>query len=422
MNDISLVSLYTTLFILIILSGFFSSSETGLMAINRYRLKHLANSGHRGARLAQNLLSRPDRLIGLILLGNNMVNILAASIATVIAIRLFGDNGIWISTLVMTVVVLIFAEVAPKTVAALHPEKIAFPASFVLVILLKILNPVVWLVNSFANILLKPFGVKTDVVALERLNREELRTLVTEGGQISNDHQRMLVNILDLEQASVEDTMVPRGEIVGIDLDDDWSDILSQLTQTVYTRLPVYRENIDNIVGLLHIRTIISKLSLGGLSFDDLQRSVRSPYFVPEGTSLTRQLLEFQGKEQRMALVVDEYGDIQGLVTLDDILEEIVGEFTPEGRGRSRTMRRLDDGNYLVDGSTSVRTLNRRLDWDLPYDEAHTLGGLLIEEMEMIPEGKCSINIGSHIMTIVDIRDNVIHKVLIKPDRVQNRA
>jgi Mg2+/Co2+ transporter CorB len=392
------------------------------MAINRYRLKHLANSGHRGARLAQNLLSRPDRLIGLILLGNNMVNILAASIATVIAIRLFGDNGIWISTLVMTVVVLIFAEVAPKTVAALHPEKIAFPASFVLVVLLKILNPVVWLVNSFANILLKPFGVKTDVVALERLNREELRTLVTEGGQISNDHQRMLVNILDLEQASVEDTMVPRGEIVGIDLDDDWSDILSQLTQTVYTRLPVYRENIDNIVGLLHIRTIISKLSLGGLSFDDLQRSVRSPYFVPEGTSLTRQLLEFQGKEQRMALVVDEYGDIQGLVTLDDILEEIVGEFTPEGRGRSRTMRRLDDGNYLVDGSTSVRTLNRRLNWDLPFDEAHTLGGLLIEEMEMIPEGKCSINIGSHIMTIVDIRDNVIHKVLIKPDRVQNRA
>jgi Mg2+/Co2+ transporter CorB len=326
LDDISLGSLYTALFILIILSAFFSSSETGLMAINRYRLKHLANSGHRGARLAQKLLTRPDRLIGLILLGNNMVNILAASIATVIAMRLYGDNGIWVSTLAMTVIVLIFAEVAPKTVAALHPEKVAF-------------------------ILLRPFGVKTDVVALERLNREELRTLVTEGGQISNDHQRMLVNILDLEQASVEDVMVPRGDIVGIDLDDDWSDILSQLTQTMYTRLPVYKESIDNVVGLLHIRTIISKLSLGGLRFEDLQRSVRRPYFVPEGTSLTRQLLEFQGKERRMALVVDEYGDIQGLVTLDDILEEIVGEFTPEGRGRSRTMRRLDDGNYLVDGS-----------------------------------------------------------------------
>lgn len=391
------------------------------MAINKYRLKHLANKGHRGARLAQNLLTRPDRLIGLILLGNNMVNILAASIATVIAMRLFGDSGIWVSTLVMTVIVLIFAEVAPKTVAALHPEKIAFPASYVLVVLLKLLNPFVWLVNSFANLLLKPFGVKTDVVALEQLNHEELRTLVSEGGHISNDHQRMLVNILDLEQASVEDAMVPRGEIIGIDLDDDWADILSQLTQTVYTRLPVYRESIDNVVGMLHIRTIISKLSLGGLSFEDLQRSVRSPYFVPEGTSLTRQLLEFQGKEQRMALVVDEYGDIQGLVTLDDILEEIVGEFTPEGRGRSRTMRRLDDGSYLVDGSTSVRTLNRRLDWNLPFDDAHTLGGLLIEEMEVIPEGKSSISIGPHIMTIVDIRDNVIHKVLIKPDRVPHR-
>jgi Mg2+/Co2+ transporter CorB len=418
LEDIPIGSLYTALFILIILSGFFSSSETGLMAINKYRLKHLANNGHRGARLAQKLLTRPDRLIGLILLGNNMVNILAASIATVIAIRLYGDNGIWISTLVMTVVVLIFAEVAPKTVAALHPERIAFPASYVLVVLLKLLNPIVWLVNSFANLLLKPFGVKTDVVALERLNRDELRTLVTEGGHISNDHQRMLVNILDLEQASVEDVMVPRGEITGIDLEDDWAEILSQLTQTVYTRLPVYRESIDNVVGLLHIRTIISKLSLGGLRFEDLQRSVRRPYFVPEGTSLTKQLLEFQGRERRMALVVDEYGDIQGLVTLDDILEEIVGEFTPEGRGRSRTMRRLDDGSYLVDGSTSVRTLNRRLEWDLPFDEAHTLGGLLIEEMEVIPEGKVAIKIGSHIMTIVDIRDNVIHKVLIKPNRV----
>jgi len=390
------------------------------MAINRYRLKHLANSGHRGARLAQKLLTRPDRLIGLILLGNNMVNILAASIATVIAMRQFGDNGIWISTLVMTVVVLIFAEVAPKTLAALHPERVAFPASYILVALLKVLNPIVWLVNGFANFLLKPFGVKTDVVALERLDRDELRTLFTEGGHISDDHQRMLINILDLEQASVEDVMVPRGDIVGIDLDDEWADILNQLTQTVYTRLPVYRENIDNVVGLLHIRSIISKLATGALSFEDLQRSVRGPYFVPEGTSLTQQLLEFQEKERRMGLVVDEYGDIQGLVTLDDILEEIVGEFTSEGRGRLRTVRRLDDGSYLVDGSTSLRTLNRRLGWNLPFDEAHTLGGLLIEEMESIPDGKCSIRIGPHIMTIVDIRGNSVNKVMIQPNWVGN--
>lgn len=415
MDDIPLATLYSVLVVLIILSAFFSSSETGLMAINRYRLKHLANSGHRGARLAQKLLQRPDRLIGLILLGNNMVNILAASIATVIAMRTFGDSGIWISTLVMTVVVLIFAEVAPKTVAAMHPERIAFPAAYVLVILLKVLNPIVWLVNGLANLLLKPFGVRSDVEALERLNREELRTLVSEGGHISNEHQRMLVNILDLEHASVEDVMVPRGEIVGIDLDDDWADILNQLTQTVFTRLPVFRENIDNVVGLLHIRTVISKLSAGGLSYSDLERSVRRPYFVPEGTSLTKQLLEFQSKERRMALVVDEYGDIQGLVTLDDILEEIVGEYTPEGRGRSRTMRRLDDGTYLVDGSTSVRMLNRHLGWSLPFEDAHTLGGLLIETLEMIPEGKCSLQIDGHIMTIVDLRDNVIHKVLIEP-------
>jgi len=417
LDDIPLSTLYTVLVILIVLSGFFSSAETSLMAINRYRLKHLANSGHRGARIAQNLLARPDRLIGLILLGNNMVNILAATIASLIAIRLFGSSGIWISTLIMTVVVLIFAEVAPKTLAAIHPERVAFPAAFVLVVLLKVLNPVVWMVNALANVLLKPFGVKMDVEALERLNREELRTLVTEGGQISNAHQRMLVNILDLEHATVDDIMVPRGEIVGIDLEDDWEDILAQLSQTVYTRLPVYRETLDNVVGLLHIRAVIAKLTLGGLKFEDLRRAVSRPYFVPEGTSLTQQLLEFQSRERRMALVVDEYGDIQGLVTLDDILEEIVGEYTDEGRERSHSIRCLDDGSYLVDGSVSLRTLNRKLGWELPFEEAHTLGGLMLEEIQAIPTGKCSIRVGAHTMTIMDIRDNAIHKVLIKPDQ-----
>lgn len=420
MDDIPLASLYITLLILIVLSGFFSSSETSLMAINRYRLKHLANSGHRGARLVQKLLTRPERLIGLLLLGNNMVKIMAASIATVIAIHQFGDYGIWISTLVMTVVVMIFAEVVPRTLAALHPEKVALPASYVLVALLKVVNPVVWLVNSFTNRLLSPFGVKTDVVALERLDRDKLRTLFTAGWKISDDHQRMLVNILDLEHATVEDVMVPRGEIVGIDLDDEWTDILNQLTQTLYTRMPVYRKSIDNVVGVIHIRSVIAKLSVGNLNFEELQHSVRPPYFIPEGTPLTRQLLEFQAKERRMALVVDEYGDIQGLVTLEDMLEEIVGEFTSGGRGRLRTMRQLDDGSYLVDGGTSLRTLNRRLNWDLPFDEAHTLGGLLIEELEAFPDGKCSIQIGEHIMTIVDIRDNVVNKVLVKPNQLRN--
>ena len=417
MQEIPLSSLYITLVVLIICSGFFSSSETGLMAMNKYRLRHLANKGHRGARMAQKLLRKPDRLIGLILLGNNLVNILAASIATVIGIRLFGDSGVWIASLVMTVIVLIFAEVAPKTVAAMHPEGIAFPASYVLSFLLKVLYPLVWLVNTFANLVLKPFGVRTNADLMERLNREELRTLVQEGGQIPDDHQRMLINILDLEQASVDDVMIPRQDIVGIDLDDDWENILLQLTQTVYTRLPVFRESIDQVEGFLHIRTVISKLAHGALTYEDLQRSVRSPYFIPEGTALTQQLLEFQSRERRMGLVVDEYGDIQGMVTLDDILEEIVGEYTSEGRARSRHIRKLDDGTYLLDGAISIRALNRKMEWDLPEDEASTLNGLLLEELENIPSGKTSLRIGKHILTIVEIKDNVICKVLVKPER-----
>ena len=322
MEEVALGSLYISLLVLILLSGFFSSSETGLMAINKYRLRHLANKGHGGAKLAQKLLKKPDRLIGLILLGNNLVNILAASIATVIGIRLFGTSGVWIASLALTIVILIFAEVAPKTVAAVHPERIAFPASYVLFVLLKVLSPIVWMVNGLANLVLKPFKVRTRIDLIEHLNQEELRTLVKEGGErIPDEHQRMLVNILDLEQATVEDVMIPRQDIVGIDLDDDWDDILNQLTQTLYTRMPVYRETVDQVEGLLHIRPVIAKLAHGGLSFKDLKRAVRRPYFIPEGTALTQQLLEFQRRERRMGLVVDEYGDIQGMVTLDDILE-----------------------------------------------------------------------------------------------------
>jgi Mg2+/Co2+ transporter CorB len=422
MEEIPLGSLYITLAILIVLSGFFSSSETGLMAMNKYRLRHLANKGHRGARLAQKLLQQPDRLIGLILLGNNLVNILAASIATVIGIRLFGSSGVWIASMVMTVIVLIFAEVAPKTVAAVHPERIAFPASYVLTILLKILYPLVWLVNGLANIVLKPFRVRTSAEVFERLNREELKTLVQEGGQIPDDHQRMLVNILDLEQAKVEDVMIPRQDIVGIDLDDDWEQILLQLTQTFFTRLPVFREDIDQVEGLLHIRTVIAKLAHGALTFDNLKQSVRKPYFIPEGTGLTQQLLEFQARERRMGLVVDEYGDIQGLVTLDDILEEIVGEYTSDSRARTRHIRKLDDGNYLVDGVATLRALNRKTGWDLPEEEASTLNGLLLEELADIPSGKTSILIGRHIMTIVEIKDNVICKVLVEPNRAPDQG
>jgi Mg2+/Co2+ transporter CorB len=416
LNDIPLTTLFGFLLVLIILSAFFSSSETGLMALNRYRMRHLANSGHLGARASQKLLSKPERLIGLILLGNNLANILAAAIATVIGIRLLGDSGVWIASLMLTVVVLIFGEVLPKTAAAFRPEFIAYPASFVLTALLKVFYPLVWLINGITHLLLKPFGIQARAEVIERLNREELRTLLQEGGHISNDHQRMLVNILDLEQALVDDVMVPRQEIVGIDLNDTWETILSQLTQTLYTRMPVYRGSIDQVEGLLHIRSVIAKLSEGQLTFDELKHSIRTPYFIPEGTTLTQQLLEFQSRERRMGLVVDEYGDIQGMVTLDDILEEIVGEYTAEGKKRSRNIRQLDDGTFLVDGATSVRMLNRRMGWELPEDEANTLNGLLLEVLEVIPSGKTSVRIGAHVMTIVEIKDNVIGKVRIRTE------
>ncbi|MEN1728897.1 MAG: CNNM domain-containing protein, partial [Pseudomonadota bacterium] len=325
MSELPLSALYGLLALLIVLSAFFSSSETGLVALNRYKLRHKANRGHRGARLAQALLGQPDRMFGIILLGNNLVNILAASIGSLIAIRFFGEAGIWISTAVLTVIVLVFAEVAPKTVAAKAPERIAFPASFVLTPLLKVLYPFVWLINLAASQFLRLIGVRDSGTSQDALSRDELRTLVKEGGRsISDDHQQMLINILDLEHGRVDDVMVRRQDVIGIDLDQSWDDIVQTLTQSLFTRMPVWRGDLENIIGLLHIRTVVTQLARNELDMNALMRAIRRPYFIPEGTALTQQLLEFQRRERRMGLVVDEYGDIQGLVTLDDILEEIV--------------------------------------------------------------------------------------------------
>ncbi len=417
MDEIPLATLFTVVTILIVLSGFFSSAETGLIALNKYRLRHLANKGHKGAILAQKLLEQPDRIIGLILLGNNLVNLSAAAIATVIGLRLLGDAGPMVSTIILTAIVLIFAEVAPKTIAAFHPERIAFPASYVLTPLLVVLSPVVWLLNGITNLMLRPLGLRTKGELLQSLSREELRIMLQEGGNIPYDHQRMLLNILELEHATVEDAMVPRGDVVGLDMCDDWNDIVHALTHSVYTRLPVYEETLDQVIGLLHVRTVISKLSRGRLTFEALKKSVRSPYFIPEGTPLMRQLLEFQRRERRMGLVVDEYGDILGLVTLDDILEEIVGEYTQDSRERTRTVRKLEDGNYLVDGSANIRMLNRIMGWNLPTEGARTINGLLLEQFEAIPDGNASLRIGDHIMTVLEIEDNAIKRVLMKPNR-----
>lgn len=418
MDEIPLATLFTVLVILIVLSGFFSSAETGLISLNRYRLRHLANKAHKGAVLAQKLLQQPDRIIGLILLGNNLVNLSAAAIATVVGIRLLGDTtGPLVSTVILTVIILIFAELGPKTIAAFHPERIAFPASYVLTPLLVVLYPVVWLLNGITNLMLRPLGLRTKGELLQSLSREELRTMLQEGEQLPSDHQRLLLNILDLEHATVEDAMVPRGDVVGLDLADDWEDIVQSLTHSEYARLPVYEETLDQVVGLLHVRTVMAKLSRGQLTLEALKESVRKPYFVPEGTQLMRQLLEFQQRERRMGLVVDEYGDILGLVTLDDILEEIVGDFTRESRQRARMVRKLEDGTTVVEGSANIRMLNRITGWNLPTEGARTLNGLLLELLEAIPDGKASLRVGNHIMTILKIEDNAIKQVLVKPGR-----
>lgn len=417
MAEIPLSTLFILLGLLIVLSAFFSSSETGLVALNRYRLRHHVQSGQRGARLAQQLLAKPDRMFGLILLGNNLVNILAASIATVIALRTLGEGGIWVSTVALTVVILIFAELMPKTLAALYPQRIAYPASFALTPLLKLLYPFVWSINLVAGTLLKPFGVRTGGVRPEALNREELRLLVEEGGRhISLNHQRMLLNILDLEHGTVDDVMVPRQDIVGIDLDEDWETILQTLTQSIYTRMPVWRGDLDNMVGLLHIRTVVTRLAQGGLNREELQNALRAPYYIPEGTTLTQQMLEFQGRERRMGLVVDEYGDIQGLVTLDDILEEIVGEYTTESGSRQKLLRRQENGDWIVDGAATLRMLKRRLDWDLTKTGAKTLNGLILERLESIPDGRSCLRVGNLRLTIVDMAENRIRKVHIHDD------
>ncbi len=419
MDDIPLSVLYGALLFLIIMSAFLSGSETGLMTLNRYRLRHLSRAGHPAATRAHRLLERPDRLIGLILLGNNFVNILASSLATVIGLRLLGEAGIPVAALVLTFVILIFAEVAPKTLAALHPERIAFPAAFVYTPLLRILYPIVWVVNGLANGLLRALGVPMDGQSEQALSREELRTVVTEAGaMIPKRHQKMLLNILDLEQTSIEDIMVPRNEVVGIDLDDELEDIANALTHTLYTRLPVYKVSIDNIVGVLHVRNVLPLLKGDEFSKDDLRNILREAYFVPQSTSLNRQLLNFQHENRRTALVVDEYGEIKGLVTLEDILEEIVGEFTTDPAAiLTKDLTLQDDGSYLADASANIRELNRALKIKLPTDGPKTLNGLILEHMETIPEAGTSLLLNGYPVDIVQTKDNAVKTARIHPQK-----
>ncbi|MEL7310402.1 MAG: HlyC/CorC family transporter [Pseudomonadota bacterium] len=407
MDEIPLSVLFGIIAGLLVCSAFFSSSETALMSLNRYRLRHRARSGSRAAKMAESLLETPERLIGLILLGNNVVNILAASLVGIISQRLGGSAAFAIANSVLTLVVLIFAEVAPKTLAALNPERVAMPAVYIYYPTLKVLWPLVMLVNLMANTVLRIFGVSPREVDGHALSHEELRTVVNEAGAlISRKYRTMLTGILDLEKVTVDDVMVPHNEVVGIDLDDDLDVILKTIESSVHTRLPVYEDNIDAIVGVLHMRSLVRQARTQPLSKAFLRSVAREPYFVPEGTPLSIQLVQFQKRKARLALVVDEYGDIQGMVTLEDILEEIVGEFTTDSSSGGESVREDERGTYVVAGSANIRDLNRQIDVELPTDGAKTLNGLVQETLERIPNEGTTLTIGRYEIEVLSCSEN----------------
>jgi len=415
-NDVPLGALFGLLVVLLGLSAFFSGSETALMSLNRYRLRHRARAGHRGARLAEKLLQRPDRLIGLILLGNNLVNFSAASLVAIIALKIGGEPAVAIGTLILTLVVLIFSEAAPKTLAALHPERIAYPASYVYFVLLKVVYPLVWLTSVASNGVLYLLGVREKDAEGYALSREELRTIVYEAGaRISSRYRHMLLNILDLEKVTVEDVMIPRSEIIGIDLEDDFCEISKVIDNSEHTRMPVYRENIDHVIGVLHLRHLANWSSKPAIEKRDLESLVTDPYFVPEGTPLSTQLLQFQKAKQRFALVVDEYGDIQGIVTLEDILEEIVGEFTTDPASDEPEVVRDGENVFLVSGGANIRELNRVMNWKLPTAGPKTLNGLILESLETIPENGATLEIAGHLIEIVETTENRVMSARIRP-------
>jgi Mg2+/Co2+ transporter CorB len=412
-DDVPLASLLGLLALLLLLSACFSGSETALMSLNRYQLRHKAREGHRGARIAEKLLKKPGRVIGLILLGNNLVNIFAASLVALLAFEIGGQPAVAVGSLIMTLIILIFAEAAPKTLAALYPERVAFPAAMIYYPLLKITYPLVWLTNTAANGVLLLFGVRAGDSELQALTREELRTVVFEAGsRISSRYRQMLLSILDLEKVTVDDVMVPHNEIVGIDLDDDVNDIEAIIKDSQHTRLPVFRDNIDQVVGILHLRKL-ANLATQELNKDTLQQLLAEPYFVPEGTPLSTQLVQFQRRRERVALVVDEYGDIQGIVTLEDILEEIVGEFTTDPADDEVDVVNEGPDSFLVDASANIREVNRSQDWQLPTDGPKTINGLIVEFLETIPQPGTSLNIDGYPIEIVEADDNRIRSVRI---------
>ena len=416
LESISTVTLVSLLFVLFLLSAFFSGSETALMSINRYRLAHLARQGDRRARRVMKLLRTPDRLIGLILFGNNFTNILIAQIATLLGYRLYGEAGIAAATGILTFLLLIFAELAPKTLSVLHPQAVALPAALVYAPLMTLLYPVVWLINLLANALLKTFGVSRAAETVNPLSREELRTVLTSSGRrIPEEYQNMLLGILDLEKKTVEDIMIPRNEIVGINIDDGLDEIEEQLTNANYTRMPLYRGNINGVEGILHLREVPAMIEKDAITREALIKAARTPSYTAENSTLLRALMDFKLQRRRLSLVVDEYGDVQGLITLEDLLEEIVGEFTSDPAGYDPDIKRQGDGSVIVDGGCHVRELNRSLGWRLNESGPKTINGVVIEYLETLPEPGTCVLIDGHPLEVMKIRQNAIKLVRIRP-------
>jgi Mg2+/Co2+ transporter CorB len=414
LNDIPLSMLFGILAAMLALSAFFSGSETALMTLNRYRLKHLVKLNHSGAIKAQQLLHRPERLLGLILLCNNFVNNFASSIATVIAIKLYADEEsiVAIAAGILTIVMLICSEVTPKTLAAIKPEPLAFPAAWIYTPLLKILYPVVWFVNIFVNLLLKVVGVDVKKNRHDALNKDELKSIISDAESLMPvRYQKMLMGILELESATVEDIMTPRNEIIGIDLELPIEDIIAKIKTSPHTRLPVYKTSIDRIIGFIHLRKILILINQEGFDKQTIINCLDKPSFIPESTPVHNQMHRFKHEKIRIGLVVDEYGDVLGLVTLDDLLQEIVGELITE----DVAVRAQSDGSYLVDANITLRELNRVMQWSLPTEGPKTLNGLIIEFMETIPETGTSIKLHDYPLEIIKRDENSVKLVKFLP-------
>jgi Mg2+/Co2+ transporter CorB len=416
MDEITNSTLLAVLVILLFLSAFFSASETSLISLNRYRLRHLVRAGNRSAMRATRLLEKPDRLIGFILLGNNFVNISASVITTILTQRWFGSQALAIAAGLLTLIMLIFCEVAPKTLAALRPERVAFPSSWIIEPTLKVVYyPLVWPISVVANGLLRTFGISVKRQPGQMLTHEELRTILSEAGALlPGRDQEMIAAVLDLDRVTVDDIMVPHTEIFGIDLDDSLDKITETLTHAEHTRVPVFRSEINTVVGILHLRNVIHLLANRELTKETLVSQLREPYFIPEGTPVKTQLLNFQHVKRRIGLIVNEYGDVKGLVTLEDILEEIVGDFTTDPSERIRDVYPQEDGTFLVDGSATLRDLNRAMQWSFPTDGPKTLNGLIIEYLEDIPQPGTSMRIAGYVIEIVQTQGKIVKTARIR--------